>query len=397
MELVILAEKKDGKYRIRNFYPNENKNHLEVAIGDTVIVPEVSPFPFENFSSNNSFVPGWKPAYLKVDADITQEEWDSMHHSGIMYHRFPNRKATILGEFKRPFKYARDMLDYFGESLGTYDLTTWVIHEETRTNGEFKAMTSIIEQAIKEHEERGRYKIDISFDRYVLPYMSQLLESDMVTFGRYGRNDISPNLIKRLSTYVEPIEFVKALYRIYLSKEGYFNAWNDAIYSKEIKKYFLERNYHDWLPMEDTSELDKAFNLLGRDKVLSLLIDAFLSEKYGWSSLSDIFLDDPEEDKLEMALKYNYWLSKEYVPLYEPHPEEWYVNDYDYGWEDDYGYDDRYYEEPEEEDTLEPYDERIEWIRDLETYLNGYATLDEIKARLPMAHHKLWEDYENYK
>ena len=37
MELVILAEKKDGKYRIRNFYPNENKNHLEVAIGDTVV------------------------------------------------------------------------------------------------------------------------------------------------------------------------------------------------------------------------------------------------------------------------------------------------------------------------------------------------------------------------
>ena len=56
MELVILAEKKDGKYRIRNFYPNENKNHLEVAIGDTVVVPEVSPFPFENFSSINELL-----------------------------------------------------------------------------------------------------------------------------------------------------------------------------------------------------------------------------------------------------------------------------------------------------------------------------------------------------
>ena len=84
------------------------------------------------------------------------------------------------------------------------------------------------------------------------------------------------------------------------------------------------------------------------------------------------------------------------MPLYEPHPEEYY--DYDYGWEDDYGYDDRwYYEEPEEEDTPEPYDERLEWISALEKQLQGYATLEDIKTRLPMTHPKLWEDYENYK
>lgn len=396
MELVILAEKKDGKYRIRNFYPNENKNHLEVAIGDTVVVPEVSPFPFENFSSINEFVPGWKPAYLRVDADITQEEWDSMHHSGIVYHRFPNRKATILAEFKRPFRYARDMLDYFGYALGTYDLTTWVIHEETRTNDEFKAMTSILEQAISEYEECGEYDLDISFDRYVLPYMSQLLESDMVTFGRYGRNDKSPNLLKRLSTYVEPIEFVKALYRIHLSKDSYFNAWYNSVYSKEIKKYFLERNSHYWLPMDDTSELDRASSLLGRDTVLSLLVESYMDSMYRDSALVGAILDDSEEESLENILGYQYWLAKDEVPLYEPHPEEYY--DYDYGWEDDYGYDDRwYYEEPEEEDTPEPYDERLEWISTLEKQLQGYATLDEIKARLPMANPKLWEDYENYK
>lgn len=398
MELVILAEKKEGRYRIRNFYPNENKNHLEVAIGDTVVVPEISPFPFENFSSINEFIPGWKPAYLKVDADITKEEWDSMHHSGIMYHRFPNRKATIIEEFKKPFRYSREMLDYFGESLGTYDLTTWLIHEETRTNDEFKAMTSILGKAIQEHEERGIYKIDISFDRYVLPYIRQLLESDMVTFGRYGRNDTSPNLLKRLSTYVEPIEFSEALYRMNLSRESYFNAWYNAIYGKEIKRYFLERQSHDWLPMEDVSKLDKASKLLGMDKVLSLVIEAFLSEKYGWSSLSNIFLDDPEEDKLERVLKYHYWLSKEEVPLYVPEPDSMYDLYWDdCYWCDDYGNNYYHHEEPEEEDVPDPYDERLEWISSLEEYLKGYATLDEIKARLPMTNPKLWEDYENYK
>lgn len=393
MELVILAEKKDGKYRIRNFYPNENKNHLEVAIGDTVVVPEVSPFPFENFSSINEFVPGWKPTYLKVDAEITKEEWDSMHHSGIVYHRFPNRKATILGEFKRPFRYARYMLDYFGDALGTYDLTTWVIHEETRTNDEFKAMSSILAQAISEYEECDTYDLDISFDRYILPYMSQLLKSDIVTFGRHGRNDKSPRLLHRLASFVEPIEFFKALSRIHLSKEEYFNAWYSSVYSSDVKKYFLERQAHDWLPMEDISELDKASSIIGRENVLNLLVDEFMDNMYRGSALVDAIIDNPEEEALENTLGYQYWLSKEDVPLYEPHSEDFY--DYDYDWE--YDYYDRYYEELEEEDTPEPYDERLEWISTLEKQLQGYATLDEIKDRLPMTHPKLWEDYENYK
>lgn len=393
MELVILAEKKDGKYRIRNFYPNENNNHLEVAIGDTVVVPEVSPFPFENFSSINNFVPGWEPSYLKVDADITKEEWDSMHHSGIVYHRFPNRKATILGEFKRPFRYARDMLDYFGDALGTYDLTTWVIHEETRTNDEFKAMSSILEQAISEYEECGKYDLDISFDRYILPYMSQLLKSDIVTFGEYGRNDKSPRLLQRLASFVEPIEFFRALSRIHMSKEEYFNAWYSSVYSSDVKKYFLERQAHDWLPMEDTSELDKASSILGRERALTLLVEEFMGNMYRGSALVGAIIENPEEEALENTLGYQYWLSKEDVPLYEPHPEEFY--DYDYDWE--YDYYDRYYEYPEEEDTPEPYDERLEWISTLEKHLQGYATLDEIKDRLPMANPKLWEDYENYK
>lgn len=396
MELVILAEKKDGKYRIRNFYPNENKNHLEVVIGDTVVVPEVSPFPFENFSSINEFIPGWKPTYLKVDADITQEEWDSMHHAGIKYHRFPNRKATVLGEFKRPFRYARDMLDYFGDALGTYDLTTWVIHEETRTDDEFKAMSSILEQAISEYEECDKYNLDISFDRYMLPYMEQLVDSGIVTFGRGGYIDKSPRLLKRLSTYVEPIIFSVSLGMLNLNKETYFEAWYNSVYSHSIKSNFLIDDYQGWLPLFDKDELDKASSLLGRGTVLSLLVESYMDSMYRDSALVGAILDDSEEESLENILGYQYWLAKDEVPLYEPHPEEYY--DYDYGWEDDYGYDDRwYYEEPEEEDTPEPYDERLEWISALEKQLQGYATLDEIKARLPMTHPKLWEDYANYK
>lgn len=380
MELVILAEKKNGKYRIRNFYPNENKNHLEVSIGDTVVVPEVSPFPFENFSSINSFVPGWKPAYLKVDADVTQEEWDSMKSSGIRYHRFANRKVTVLAEFKKPFRYARDMLDYFGDALGTYDLTTWVLHEETRTNDEYRAAASILAQAVDESRLAG-YDLDISFDRHLIPYMTQLLSYKGVSFGRYGSLDKSKGTLRELSTYLEPEEFSLALYKFNLDAKTYFNAWYHAKYDINVKQYYLTKKASFWANLYDTSILDDAFNLLGRDKVLDILVDTMMNASYQNSA---IHLAAEEE-----SLGYGYWLAQWEVPLVEPESEDL----YDYYW-----YADEYQEDYEyEPDDTEPYDERLEWISTLERQLQGYASLDEIKARLPMTNPKLWEDYENYK
>ena len=396
MELVILAEKKEGRYRIRNFYPNENKNHLEVAIGDTVVVPEVSPFPFENFSSINNFVPGWKPAYLKVDADITQEEWDSMHHSGIVYHRFPNRKATILEEFKKPFRYSREMLDYFGDSLGTYYLTTWVIHETTRTNDEYRAMSSILAQAV-ERAMLSDYDLDISFDRYIIPYMEQLLAYKSVSFGRHGSIDKSKGTLRELSGYLEPEEFSLALSKFNLDDKTYFNAWYNSRYDTKVKQYYLNKKAPLWANLYDTSILDDAFSLLGRAKVLDMLVDTTMDRFY---LNSDLHLAVEEEENLG----YGYWLSQWEVPLVEPESEDWY--DYyrdDYPWDDDeYQWDDDEYRwhyeyEPEEPEDTEPYDERLEWLRSLEDLLEGVATLDEIKARLPMANPKLWEDYANSK
>ena len=389
MELVILAEKKDGKYRIRNFYPNENKNHLEVTIGDTVVVPEVSPFPFENFSSINSFVPGWKPTYLKVDADITQEEWDSMKTWGVVYHRFPNRKATILEEFKTPFRYSLEMLDYFGDALDTYELTTWVIHEKTRTNDEYLAMSSILDKAFEKTTLSG-YDLDISFDRYIIPYMEQLLAYKSVSFGRHGSIDKSKGTLRELADYLEPEEFSLALYKFNLDAKTYFNAWYNSRYDAQVKKYYLTKKAPFWANLYDNDIIDDAFSILGRDKVLDILVDTIMNRFYLDSALH---LAVEEED----TLGYGYWLSQWEVPLVEQESEDWY--DYyrdDYPWDDDEYQGDYEYELEEPEDT-EPYDERLGWLSSLEEHLKGYATLDEIKARLPMTNPKLWEDYDNSK
>ena len=316
MELVILAEKKDGKYCIRNFYPNENKNHLDVAIGDTVVVPEISPFPFENFSSINEFVPGWKPAYLKVDADITQEEWDSMHHSGIKYHRFPNRKATILGEFNRPFRYARNMLDYFGDALGTYDLTTWVIHEETRTDDEFKAMSSIIEQASKEYsDEFGPYTIYISFDEYTLPYMKQLLDLENVSFGRGKTTSKDPGLLHELSKLVSFDKFSRFLHETVFNSKDYFNAWLNSAYQYDTKRSQLLDNLGRWLYLGTEIDMNDFGILVGRELAIDMTTETILTHLYDNSDLWLMPHPDPKDALLEEKLRYHYWLAKEEVPL----------------------------------------------------------------------------------
>lgn len=392
MELVILAEKKDGKYRIRNFYPNENKNHLEVVIGDTVVVPEVSPFPFENFSSINNFVPGWKPTYLKVAAEITKEEWDSMHHSGIEYHRFPNRKATVLGEFKRPFRYARDMLDYFGDALGTYDLTTWVIHEETRTDDEFKAMSSILEQAVQKYEEDGRYDLDISFDKYTLPYMKKLLDLENVSFGRSGTTSKDPELLYELSKLVSFDKFSRFLYETVFNSKDYFNAWLNSAYQYDTKRSQLLDNLGRWLYLGTEIDMNDFGILVGRELAIDMTVDTLLTQLYDTSVLWVTPHPDPKDAFLEEKLRYHYWLAKEEVPLASSVDPVDYYSDSMY-YDDDIYSDDEFSYVPEDES----YDERLEWISALEKQLKGYATLDDIKARLPMTHPKLWEDYENYK
>lgn len=396
MELVILAEKKDGKYRIRNFYPNENKNHLEVTIGDTVVVPEVSPFPFENFSSINNFVPGWEPSYLKVDADITKEEWDSMHHSGIEYHRFANRKATILGEFKSPFRYARDMLDYFGDALGTYELTTWVIHEETRTDDEFEAMSSIIEQASKEYsDEFGPYTIDISFDEYTLPYMKQLLDLENVSFGSGGTTSKDPELLHELSKLVLSNKFSRFLDEAIFNSKDYFNAWFNSAYRDATKRSYLLEHLGRWLYLGTEIDMNDFGTLVGREIAIDMTIDTLLTQLY---DTSDLWLTphyDPKDALLEEKLRYHYWLAKDEVPLASSVDPIDYYSDSMY-YDDDIDSDDEFSYVPDVPND-ESYDERLEWISALDRQLQGYATLDEIKARLPMTHPKLWEDYENYK
>ena len=220
--------------------------------------------------------------------------------------------------------------------------------------------------------------------------MKQLLAYKSVSFGRHGSIDKSKGTLRELADYLEPEEFSLALYKFNLDANTYFNAWYNSRYDTKVKQYYLTKKAPFWASLYDTSVIDDAFSLLGRDKVLDILVDAIMNRFYLDSALH---LAVEEED----TLGYGYWLSQWEVPLVEPESEDWY--DYyrdDYPWDDD-EYQGDYEYEVEEPDGTEPYDERLDWLRSLEDLLEGYATLDEIKDRLPMANPKLWEDYDNSK
>lgn len=163
--------------------------HVDVAFNQPMSIPVFSPFPFETFSSLDYMKDVFKaydPTYLLVEADLTEKQEKGMKSSGIMYHRFHNHMVTVLAEFHEPFVYALDMLGRYGKRLGTYHLTTWLIHEETRSDMERRAMETILKRALSE-KANTEYPLDITLDTYTLPYVDFLSkQKGRVTFGQYG-------------------------------------------------------------------------------------------------------------------------------------------------------------------------------------------------------------------
>lgn len=193
MRLIILGlkDKKTGSYLV---YDVVGKNkHMPIRSNETKEIDTLSPFPFSNFSSLDTFNENkFEKCYLEVDAELTDSEFSSMKSSGIAYHRFKNRKITLLNEYYDIFQYSLEMLRTFGKNLGTYDLLTWVIHNETKSELEFNAMKKIIFESVS-NKENKEYPLDISLDIFTLKYIDYFRELSEkgynVTFGRYGTSD----------------------------------------------------------------------------------------------------------------------------------------------------------------------------------------------------------------
>lgn len=193
MKVIILGlkAKKTDSYFV---YDVTGKNkHLPIRLNETNVIDVLSPFPFSNFSSLDTFDENkFEKCYLEVDAELEDDEFFSMKSSGITYHRFKNRKITFLNEYHDIFQYSLKMLNIFGKNLGTYDLLTWAIHNETKNESEFDAMKKIIFEDVRDKKNK-QYPLDISLDIFTITYIDYFRELSEkgynITFGRYGTSD----------------------------------------------------------------------------------------------------------------------------------------------------------------------------------------------------------------
>lgn len=196
MKLVILGlkEKSNGKLYI---YDSETrKQSSQVKLGDTLNIKILDPFPFNHFTTIDNYDESvFEQCYLQVEGELSESEYKSMKSTGIVYHRFKDRQVTILNEFHDIFQYSYEKLKEFGKKLGTYDLTTWVLHSKTINAAEESAMKSIIFEDVKNRKSNKRYPLDIRLNKYSIHYVDYFRELSekgyYITFGKGGRNEIT--------------------------------------------------------------------------------------------------------------------------------------------------------------------------------------------------------------
>lgn len=188
-EYIVLGLKdKKGKFYL--YHSSLNKTAIIPIKMNESATSVLSVFPFSHFSSlDDDKTKGYHRVYLKVRLvdELSKEQIDGLDSSGLMYHRFSDKEMVLLEEFNTPFQYALEMLDTH-EKLGTYGLTTWLIHEEPKSTLEFDSMTEILNIALS-REEYKKHRFSLSLDKYVLRYVPSLMTHEnnkQVAFGLYG-------------------------------------------------------------------------------------------------------------------------------------------------------------------------------------------------------------------
>lgn len=315
MELVVLGLKnrKDGSYFIYDV--SMDGRHVKIGINESKKIKILSPFPFSNYSSLDTVdEKKYEKCYLKVEASLTEKEYSSMKSSGIVYYRFNDREVTLLKEFKDIFQYSLKLLNDFKDSLETYDLTTWVIHNQLNSKNEYEAMKNIIFKAVENKKHNNEFPLDISLDKYTIQYIDYFRnlsnQGYKITFGRYGRNDydsqtyFNVNLSDENLIYL--IQQVGGNCDIFLKHPNF----TKDFYENNIKGTKFEFELINQIQDNDnlTLLLDKGLNADALYlKIFNYKLNKIDIEYYGYNSLNDMFNDTKFETRLEHYSPYDYY------------------------------------------------------------------------------------------
>lgn len=321
MELIILGlkRKKDGQHFVFDVDYNGKKTakkHTPISLKETKTINILSPYPFQHFSSlDDDYVDFnvYDKCYLKVEADLTEDEYAGMHHSSISTHRFPNRKITFISEFENIFQYAFQKLNEFGEKLGTYDLTTWIIHNKTKSAAEYEAMKKILFKSVQNKKRNKLYPLCIHLDVYTAVYASYLRELStfgyQVKFEYYGSKPVGENDLSEISFDAATFIFLLKELHMYnpslfnhpmFTKEFYYN----HIFNQDFEGQFLSHLYGEHLSDLfnkgiDPDDIYKSF--------FNFKNKYFHSSWWDYNSLEELFSDDNFPVVIEHHSPYDYY------------------------------------------------------------------------------------------
>lgn len=332
MELIILGlkRKSDGKYLV---YDVEGKNSVEISIGETKKINTLDPFPFSNFSSLDDeriSLEKYCKCYLKVEADLSEKEYHSMKSSGIMYHRFSNRNITFLEEFEDIFQHTLSEFKKFDGQLSTYDLTTWVIHNETKNENEYEAMKQIIFEAVKNKKKNKEYPLDITLDKYTATYAQYFRELSeqgyYITFGRYGGRPRHRNDLK--DCVFDADTFIYLLQKLYIynpallhhpmfTKEFYI----EHILGQKIEKDIIVDLYDEFV--DEFAKKDMPMEEI-YPSVLNFVLEESTPEWYEYDSWESMFSDLEFSVKVEHTSPMDYYCCEDCdgYDIYEMYTDE---------------------------------------------------------------------------
>lgn len=315
MECVILGlkNKEDNSLKVYDV-SYKGDNHTDIAISDSVRLDIVSPYPFSHFSSLSYDKDVFKthdPIYLLVDAELTERDVYNAFSGSKASHCFEDRRITVLSEFDKPFEYGLEQLRKYGDKLGTYDFVTWIIHEEAKSEKEFESMCQLlkidVENEKKKKPYQEKYPMDISLDKFTLPYVDFLttLDEKFITFGSGGHISITKEDMQNIPISEKGLLFLMNK----ISKLGvliYHPAFNVDFYKKNIENTPLETKFYWNLYEKDIPEFKK----IGFD------MDYLFSRVYKATVEKDIDYYDDYEPSAELISNANY----EPITLtYDPH------------------------------------------------------------------------------
>lgn len=274
LKLVILGLK-NKETGILSIYDGSNYKSIKQIPFElnTEITGTVSPFPFKHFSSldeSDTIYETHERTYLLIESDIEPKELENTRSGSQQSYTFRDRKFKVLSEFETPFEYYYQKLKEYGENLGDYNATTWVIHEQARTRKEFDYMCKLLKESL-ESRDNTRYPLDISLDKYTLQYVDFLSEFEgkyPMTFGHYGSISITKKDIENTALSVKG--YLMLLRKVYLSE----SLINYPPFTTEFYKEHIENNSS--LENEFLNSLDNS----GRTNTIGALISKGFDMEY---------------------------------------------------------------------------------------------------------------------